>query len=302
MLIKSILDQGIHDQIFTHYACSFETHDHSYHFFSKDSEQQFDLASLTKIYATKILYHFLLQKKVLSIEDNINNYDERLPSYTFKNLFNHETLFLPWAPLFLDQDPIEGCLKYHLNSKFEYSDLNYVLLWELSKIFTSPLETLLNFYQKNFLNLTFFLDEKNFITSTTSNLEEIKLTEKLNLKINFPPRPLLSLNDYNAYKGVLGHAGLLGNSLDISYLNKIFYQEFQEQPFGFKNEKNFQEDFYLLGHDAFTGCYSFIHEKFSFVFLTNHLIYGKKDLKDFRKKLLMNLIQTYLPTFNLKKK
>jgi hypothetical protein len=270
-----IFDQAIKDKLFTEYAFSYKNNVENISMFSKNSLAQFDIASLSKVYATNILYRIVN----IPLQESIPYFSQ----YTYEDLLNHQTYFLPWAPLFEEENKDIFFLmqKYHTHPKKEYSDLNYIFLWELSKKFCDPQLVLLNFFQKNHLQISFHPSE-HFIFATEKNFQE-----ELFLKKKLPLRERNTVNDYNAYKGFFGHAGLFSNVEDLQTLNTIFLQDFLDRPFGFKTNKNFQENTFFLGHDAFTGCYSFFSQKFSFILLTNRLIYNKPDLTNFRKQLFL---------------
>lgn len=270
-----IFNQAIKDKLFTEYSFSYKNNVENIYMFSKNSLAQFDIASLSKVYSTNILYRLV----DIPLQESIPYFSQ----YTYEDLLNHQTYFLPWAPLFEEENKDIFFLmqKYHTHPKKEYSDLNYIFLWELSKKFCDPQQVLLDFFQKNHLQISFHPSE-HFIFATEKNFQE-----ELLLKKKLPLRGKNSVNDYNAYKGFFGHAGLFSTIGDLQKLNELFLQDFLDRPFGFKTHKNFSENTYFLGHDAFTGCYSFFSQKFSFILLTNRLIYNKPDLTNFRKQLFL---------------
>jgi CubicO group peptidase (beta-lactamase class C family) len=199
----------------------------------------FDLSSLTKPIATTTAIMLLLQKKLLSLTDRVQDYLPRFRGkgkerVTLSHLLTHNSGLPSWKPYykaiiqnhsinfargksFIVNQVLEEELIYEPGQKILYSDLGFILLGVIIEHITQ--ESLDTFCQRNIfyplgLSNTFFINLKNKYRDNRVAPTRFAATE------HCPWRGRVlrgEVQDENAFAmgGVAGHAGLFSNAQDI---------------------------------------------------------------------------------------
>lgn len=216
----------------------------------------FDLASLTKIFATTQAIMKLVTEKKLDINKPVSYY---IPEFSkngkekvlVKDLLTHTSGLTPWLPIYYHASSKSEVLEYICNLPLEYptntarkySDLSFMTLgFIIEKITNKPLNeyVLENIYKPLGLHLTRFLPlevfSKNMIASTsTGNPFEMRMIKDPNFGYNIDEdfnsfrywrnyTLTGQVNDGNSFyanHGVAGHAGLFSTVDDLYVLGEV---------------------------------------------------------------------------------
>ena len=276
---------------------------------SRDSV--FDLASLTKIYATTLALMKLTDDGLLDPADKISKF---FPEYTengkaevtIEHLLRHTSGLPAWLPMYCTNLPLlEIPLENKAGASRKYSDIGFMILGRLiekvsgvslaeyvQKNIYKPMElTSTGFKPNNTENImpTYF---GGFEANMIKNKAACTPTEKRLLKGE--------VNDGNArlaFDGIAGHAGLFSNAADLARLTKLiadggqgYIKKETIDRFLTKDEFGQAMGFALtadslhadkvtpqtFGHLGFTGT-SFVYvpeQKLTVIILTNRQING----------------------------
>jgi CubicO group peptidase (beta-lactamase class C family) len=181
----------------------------------------YDMASLTKVMATTMVFMRFLEKGLISVYDRISDLMEGFDSAEKKdlrilNLLTHTAGFVPFKPLNLLCRDYEDAIRFISSSELEYkpgtnvvySDFSYIILaYILEKIGNERLDKLSKKYVFEPLGMN--------NTCFNPKGENIAATE-IDPATN---NPLIGIvHDENArfLDGISGHAGLFSNIEDVS--------------------------------------------------------------------------------------
>ncbi len=210
-------------------------------------DTSFDLASLTKIFATTSSLMELVALNEMSVDDCVSQY---LPAWntsekkaiTIRHLLQHRSGLWEWRPLYISADDPEAAhaliarapLRYAVNTEKHYSDLGFITLGAVITAITGKaLIDSVNELSLNKLQLTstgFAAPRDIDNVAATSRGDRYEKT-MVDTKIPYPveessldfkgwrTRILAGeVNDGNAFhlfKGVSSHAGLFSNADDL---------------------------------------------------------------------------------------
>lgn len=282
----------------------------------------FDIASLTKPFATATLLQNLLQQKRIRLHQPIATFlkefdtkEKRL--MTFQHLLNHTSGLPAWKPYFeiLSKEKpklitawearqwyvekiASELLENSLGDKRLYSDLGFILLGIiLENIHKTKLEILFKKHIVEALNLksSFF---KRIGSESTYPPEKFLPTGQSSSPFGRTYTLRGEVNDDNAYAlgGVAGHAGVFSTVDDLNiFLNHIRSQkEKSEIRLGWDvptapSQSGIYCSSNTIGHLGYTGCSMWIdfEQDFHVIFLTNRtqISYDNDRIKTFRPKL-----------------
>ncbi|MDF2673699.1 MAG: Beta-lactamase [Clostridiales bacterium] len=186
-----------------------------------DNNTLFDMASLTKVMATTMVFIKFLEAGLISLYDRVGYFledfkGEQKDDITILNLLTHTAGFTPFKPLHIFCRDYEDSIKYICSSDLEYkpgtnvvySDFSYIMLaYILEKIGKEGLDKLSRkcVFEPLDMNNTCFNPSRDNIAAT-----EIDPTTN---------EPLIGIvHDENArfLGGISGHAGLFSNIEDVS--------------------------------------------------------------------------------------
>ncbi|WP_138429222.1 glycoside hydrolase family 3 N-terminal domain-containing protein [Fodinibius saliphilus] len=188
----------------------------------------YDLASLTKVTATTPAIMKLVEEGIISIDDKVGNY---IPEFTkgqkknitIRNLLLHNS-GLPAFRVYIDSLKSESRiieavknepLVYNTGTKYEYSDLGFILLGEIVEEVTGmPLNKYVQkkLYYPLGMNSTFFNPKRyNHWVNKRIPPTEIDTTYRMKTMKG-------EVHDERAYylEGVAGHAGLFSTASDLA--------------------------------------------------------------------------------------
>lgn len=180
----------------------------------------YDLASLTKVIGTTMLFMKFLEKGLVTVHDKVGDY---IPDFlsgekreiTLFNLLTHTSglpAHLPLYKMCSDYDDVIRCianveLEYEPGTKVVYSDLGFILLGHiLENIGGSPMDQLCNTYVFKPIGM-----DNTCFNPETENVAATEIDENTgNVLIG-------KCHDENArfLGGISGHAGLFSNIEDL---------------------------------------------------------------------------------------
>ncbi len=215
----------------------------------------FDVASLTKVFATTYAIMLLIDEGLINLDDHVARH---LPEFsandkadiTIRNLLTHSSGLSEWKPVYYhatDKHQAikyinELVIKYPIGKERHYSDLGFMVLgYLIEKVSGSPLNMFLdkNLYRDLNLRNTLFIPEKRkkgeiAATSHGNPFEQRMVADdKFGYKCDENATDYTSwrkytligeVNDGNAFythKGVAGHAGLFSTAEDLNVLINI---------------------------------------------------------------------------------
>ncbi len=213
----------------------------------------FDLASLTKVFATTYGIMLLVDQEKLALDDPVNTYlpafsSANKDSITVKHLLSHTAGLSPWKPTYYHAankqetlDYISGLdLAYPVGHARHYSDLGFMLLgYIIEHVSGKSLNAFLmeHLYAPLGLKVTDFLPDANLPLVATShgNPFEKRMVADDNFGYVCDEDPesftawrtrvlVGEVNDGNAYHahgGIAGHAGLFSNAAELQILLEL---------------------------------------------------------------------------------
>lgn len=193
----------------------------------------FDLASLTKVVATNMVFMIFMEKGLISVYDKVNYYldgfkGDSKENITLYNLLTHTAGFIPCEPLYKYCTNYESSINYICKHELEYepgtrciySDFSYILLgYILEKIAGESLDSLSQKYIFDPLNMKF--------TTFNPKTENAAATE-INKATGKPFIGICHDENGRFFGGVSGHAGLFSNALDLSKFANMLINEGNE--------------------------------------------------------------------------
>ena len=201
-----------------------------------DTSSIYDIASITKVLSAVPLTMKLVEKRRLSIDNYVKEYYPEFQGgdkekVKISHLLTHSSGIEGYVKYFefpnmtieenILNDILRRDLKFSPGSKFEYSDLGFILLKNIiEKTNRSEFASLLSRWILRPLKM-----ENTYYNPASSNLLNIVPTE---YDSSFRKRMLKGeVHDENAYlmNGVSAHAGLFSNVWDIAIFAKLFLNE-----------------------------------------------------------------------------
>ena len=214
----------------------------------------FDLASLTKVFATTMAIMKLVSEKKIKVTDFIGKYlvlcdREEMEEITIQHLLTHTSGLAPWKPLYYHASNSEETYRYicslplasSVGAERHYSDLGFMLLgYIVEAVAKMPLEQYVteNIYDQLGLEHTTFLPMDpgyKFAATSHGNPFEKRMVEDPDFGFKCDENPddfnawrhrilIGEVNDGNAYyanDGVAGHAGLFSTCDDLQELMQL---------------------------------------------------------------------------------
>ena len=215
----------------------------------------FDLASLTKVFATTYAIMLLIDAGMINLDDPVSKH---LPEFnandkadiTIRNLLTHSSGLSEWKPVYYHATDKYRAIKYinELARKYtvgkerHYSDLGFMVLGYLvEKVSSRPLNVFLdeNLYWNLNLKNTLFIPEKRKKEKTAATSHGNPFEQRMVADDGFGfkcdenaadfrswrKHTLIGeVNDGNsfyAHQGVAGHAGLFSTAEDLNVLINI---------------------------------------------------------------------------------
>ena len=209
----------------------------------------FDLASLTKPFATTLAIMVLVREKKLRLEDRVTRI---IPTYgvfgkhmtTVRQLLNHTSGLPAWKPYFEEIISSEKVGRINFvasraaknwlveeihrerpltlpGSKGRYSDLGFIILGEMVEMLTGQN---LDRYCQDKIYKPLGLRETGFVDLTQLRTRRLEIVEDIIAPTEHCPwrQKILcgQVHDDNAYAmgGVAGHAGLFSSARDIQFI------------------------------------------------------------------------------------
>jgi len=203
-----------------------------------------DLGSVTKIVATTSILMKLIEKQMISLDDEVAKFLPEWKSYpkivTLRDLLEHQSGLTEWRPLYISQASIDSAREviasqgYKYSSGRHYSDLGFITLGNvIGQVLATDLESAFKEWISTPLGLasTQFVkpvDTSNVFASSYGDHAEI---EMIRSQVPYPTSEKLEdfshwrseivqgeVNDGNSfhlYRGVSGHAGLFSTAADL---------------------------------------------------------------------------------------
>ncbi len=185
---------------------------------------QYDLASVTKVLATTLSLMKLYDRGEMRPEYTLDQFfpglDEAKKHITLEQLLTHTSGFVKWKPFYKELSGrkaivnkiLTDTLEYVPGTKYEYSDLNFILLREIvEKLAGMPIE---EFLQKEFYG-PLGLYSITYLPKDSNNCIP---TEIVSGKVIHG-----FVQDENAHAmgGISGHAGLFSSAEDIAVIAEM---------------------------------------------------------------------------------
>ena len=214
----------------------------------------FDLASLTKVFATTMAVMKLVNDKKIKLSDPIAQYlplcqKPQWEEITIRHLLTHTSGLAPWKPLYYHASTSEETYAYicslplasEVGDERHYSDLGFMLLgYMVENISGMSLQNYLheNIYHPLGLKKTLFLPKDptfKFAATSHGNPFERKMVEDPDFGFTCDENPndfndwrqrilIGEVNDGNAYhanEGMAGHAGLFSTAHELQQLMQL---------------------------------------------------------------------------------
>ncbi|MCB9201472.1 MAG: serine hydrolase [Flavobacteriales bacterium] len=222
-----------------------------------DSTYIYDLASLTKVFATTSLAMIALDESKINLNDNVKKYlteyeNHYIGTLTIRELLQHKTGLVSYIPFYRQFLERKNLFFYNIetqnfevkvadniftrsdiyrlitkvikkseitNKQFEYSDLNMFLMMRiLEESYSSNFESLFNEKVKSKLNLT-----NTFFNPNEKN-KDLKIVPTVD--DNYFRNQIVKGYVQDEFAGILGgvsgHAGLFSNTEDLFKLTSAF--------------------------------------------------------------------------------
>jgi CubicO group peptidase (beta-lactamase class C family) len=238
-----------------------------------------DLGSVTKIVATTSILMKLIEKSVVSLEDEVVRFLPEWANYpkvvTLRDLLEHQSGLTEWRPLYISQRSADSARKviaaeeYKYSSGRHYSDLGFITLGNvIEQILATDLESAFKEWISTPLALTSTqfvapVDSSDVFASSYGDNAEIEMvrsqipyptTEKLEdfsqWRSGIVQGEVNDGNSFHLYKGVSGHAGLFSTATDLlKYGEEILKSRKGEGYF----DKQVLSEFLTVGRDPMQG-------------------------------------------------
>lgn len=219
------------------------------------AEHLFDLASLTKVFATTFAAMLLFDRGELDLDAPVRDYlplfsGEHKDSVTIRHLLTHTSGLYQWQPLYYHAQTREQTyryicslpLQYGVGKERRYSDLGFMLLgYIIEKISGQTLNEFLQLelYKPLGLKATTFTPREfgfeNFAATSYGNPYEYRMVADSSFGYRCFEDPstftqwrryllIGEVNDGNAFyanEGIAGHAGLFSTAADLDKLVRL---------------------------------------------------------------------------------
>ncbi len=225
------------------------------------TDELFDLASLTKVFATTLGIMILVDRGKVHLDDPVREYLKEFTGsgkseITIRELLNHSSGLDEWQPLYYHAKNgtetyryiCQLPLKYKVGEARHYSDLGFMLLgYLIEKVSGEPLDAFMSkeLYEPLGLKKTVFNPLKNgssgsnIAATSHGNPFEYRMVADTNFgyKTNEDVKTFTGwrrytlrgeVNDGNAYyanAGIAGHAGLFSTVSDLQVLIDLMLNE-----------------------------------------------------------------------------
>jgi len=203
-----------------------------------------DLGSVTKIVATTSILMKLIEKRVVSLDDQVVKFLPEWRRYpkvaTLRDLLEHQSGLTEWRPLYISQASTESAREaiaaegYKYSSGRHYSDLGFISLGNvIGQVLATDLESAFKELISTPLGLTSTqfahpVDPINVFASSYGDRAELEMIRTqvpytTAEKIDDFPRWRSAIvqgevndgNSFHLYSGVSGHAGLFSTATDL---------------------------------------------------------------------------------------
>ena len=203
-----------------------------------------DLGSVTKIVATTSILMKLIEKELISLDDEVAKFLPEWKSYpkvtTVRDLLEHQSGLTEWRPLYISQRSAESARQviasdgYKYSSGRHYSDLGFITLGNvIGQILATDLESAFKEWISAPLGLssTQFAKPVDLTNVFASSYGDRAEKEMMRSQSPYPTSEKLEdfsqwrseilqgeVNDGNSfhlYRGVSGHAGLFSTASDL---------------------------------------------------------------------------------------
>lgn len=238
-----------------------------------------DLGSVTKIVATTSILMKLIEKGLISLDDEVAKFLPEWGSYpketTVRDLLEHQSGLTEWRPLYISQKSADSARQviasegYKYSSGRHYSDLGFITLGNvIGQVLSTNLESAFNEWISSPLGLTATLfakpkDASNVFASSYGDQAEI---EMIRSQVPYPTSEKLEdfshwrsgilqgeVNDGNSfhlYKGVSGHAGLFSTAADLLTYGEEILKSLKGEGYF---DQNLLSKFLTVGRDPMQG-------------------------------------------------
>jgi CubicO group peptidase (beta-lactamase class C family) len=238
-----------------------------------------DLGSVTKIVATTSILMKIIEKQMISIDDEVAKFLPEWDRYpkvvTLRDLLEHQSGLTDWRPLYISQKSADSARQVIANEGYKhssgrhYSDLGFITLGNvICQALTTDLESAFNEWVSTPLGLasTQFakpVDSTNVFASSYGDHAEM---EMLRSQIPYPTSEKLEdfsrwrsevlqgeVNDGNTfhlYGGVSGHAGLFSTAADLLNYGEEILKSLKGEGYF---DQNVLSTFLTVGRDPMQG-------------------------------------------------
>jgi CubicO group peptidase (beta-lactamase class C family) len=238
-----------------------------------------DLGSVTKIVATTSILMKIIEKQMISIDDEVAKFLPEWDRYpkvvTLRDLLEHQSGLTEWRPLYISQKSADSARQVIANKGYKhssgrhYSDLGFITLGNvICQALTTDLESAFNEWVSTPLGLasTQFakpVDSTNVFASSYGDHAEM---EMLRSQIPYPTSEKLEdfsrwrsevlqgeVNDGNTfhlYGGVSGHAGLFSTAADLLNYGEEILKSLKGEGYF---DQNVLSTFLTVGRDPMQG-------------------------------------------------
>ncbi|MEX2632862.1 MAG: serine hydrolase [Balneolales bacterium] len=219
-------------------------------------EHIFDLASLTKAYATTFAIMLLVDRGELSLDDRITDHLPDFPEdkkdILVRHLLTHTSGLLPWQPIYLFTNNPNTARKWVAGSKLHsppgkkrvYSDLGFITLgYLIEEISGQPVDQFLSghLYKPIGLENTMFNPpiSDNIVSTSHGNPFERRMIDDddFGYKVDATSDEMDDWREYvlkgetndgnswYAHQGIAGHAGLFSSANDLYVLSRLILND-----------------------------------------------------------------------------
>jgi CubicO group peptidase (beta-lactamase class C family) len=238
-----------------------------------------DLGSVTKIVATTSILMKLIEKQMISLDDEVAKFLPEWESYpkvvTLRDLLEHQSGLTEWRPLYISQASIDSAREviasqgYKYSSGRHYSDLGFITLGNvIGQVLATDLESAFKEWICTPLGLTSTqfakpVDTSDVFASSYGDHAEI---EMIRSQVPYPTSEKLEdfsqwrneivqgeVNDGNSfhlYKGVSGHAGLFSTAADLLQFGEEILKSLKGEGYF---DQNVLSTFLTVGRDPMQG-------------------------------------------------
>jgi CubicO group peptidase (beta-lactamase class C family) len=242
-------------------------------------ESACDLGSITKIVATTSILMKLIEKRLISIDDEVAKFLPEWGSYpkerTIKDLLEHQSGLTEWRPLYISQNSADSARQviasegYKYSSGRHYSDLGFITLGNvIGQVLSTNLESAFKEWISTPLGLTSTqfvkpVDPSNVFASSYGDQAEMEMirsqvpyatSEKLEDFSHWRSEVLDGQvndgNSFHLYKGVSGHAGLFSTAADLLTYGEEILKSLKGEGYF---DQNLLSKFLTVGRDPMQG-------------------------------------------------